>query len=46
MSNGTLYATDPKTGAWTQVGNPDFADTRFLFAAMGKLFTIESGGDL
>jgi len=43
---GSLYATDPANGAWTRVGNPDFANTAFLFAVGGSLVSIETDGSL
>lgn len=43
-SSGTLYATDPAAGTWRKVGNPDFAATRFLFAAVDRLASIEKSG--
>ncbi|NCC94789.1 MAG: hypothetical protein EOM10_16240, partial [Opitutae bacterium] len=45
-SSGTLYATDPAAGTWRKVGNPDFAATKFLFAADNQLVSIESSGNL
>ena len=44
--NGGLYVTDPANGGWTQLGKADFANTAFLFAARGKLDTIETDGSL
>ncbi|HEV3004287.1 MAG TPA: hypothetical protein VGX78_07480 [Pirellulales bacterium] len=41
---GGLYATDPGTGVWGQVGRPEFGATRFLFAAGDFLYTIETDG--
>ena len=43
-SSGTLYATDPAAGTWRKVGNPDFAATKFLFAAVDELVSIEKSG--
>ena len=43
-SSGTLYATDPAAGTWKKVGNPDFAATKFLFAAVDRLVSIEKSG--
>ena len=43
-SSGALYATDPAAGTWRKVGNPDFAATRFLFAAVDRLASIEKSG--
>ena len=45
-SSGTLYATDPAAGTWRKVGNPDFAATKFLFAADNQLVSIENSGNL
>ena len=45
-SSGALYATDPAAGTWRKVGNPDFAATKFLFAAGDRLVSIEDGGSL
>ncbi|MGD9613237.1 MAG: PQQ-binding-like beta-propeller repeat protein [Kiritimatiellia bacterium] len=45
-SSGTLYATDPAAGTWQAVGRPDFAATKFLFAAARQLVSIESTGSL
>ncbi len=45
-SSGTLYATDPAAGTWRKVGNPDFASTKFLFAADNQLVSIENTGTL
>ena len=45
-SNGGLYVTDLHTGAWRQLGQPDFGATAFLFAANGSLYTIETDGSL
>jgi len=44
--SGALYVTDPATGAWKQLGKPDFANTSFLFDAGGKLCTIEKDGSM
>ena len=43
-SSGALYATDPAAGTWRKVGNPDFAATKFLFAAVDRLASIEKSG--
>jgi len=43
-SSGALYATDPAAGTWRKVGNPDFAATRFLFAAVDRLASLEKSG--
>lgn len=45
-TGGALYETDGVTGAWKQLGKPEFADTAFLFAMMGKLVSIEKNGNL
>jgi len=45
-ASGALYVTNPATGAWKQLGKPDFAATRFMMAAAGRLFTIEKDGSL
>ena len=45
-TGGALYETDGKTGAWKQLGKPEFADTVFLFAVKGKLVSIEKNGNL
>jgi hypothetical protein len=45
-SGGALYATDPATGSWKQLGKPDFANTAFIFDAGGKLCTIEKDGSM
>ncbi len=45
-SSGTLYETNPGNGKWKQIGKPEFASTRFIFAAQGSLFTIEKSGNL
>ena len=45
-SGGALYATDPAAGTWQKLGNPDFAATKFLFAADSQLVSIESSGSL
>jgi hypothetical protein len=45
-SGGALYATDPATGSWKQIGKSDFANTAFMFDAGGKLATIEKDGSM
>lgn len=45
-SAGALYASDPAAGTWRKVGQSDFADTKFLFAAGGSLASIETSGTL
>ncbi len=44
--SGALYATEPASGAWKQLGKPDFTATALLMAAAGRLFTIENDGSL
>ena len=45
-SGGSLYATDPADGSWSQIGGADFANTAFLFAAENALASIEQDGTL
>lgn len=45
-SSGALYATDPATGRWQQLGKPEFGNTAFLFAFPDGLATIETDGSL
>jgi hypothetical protein len=45
-TNGYLYATDLSTGTWRQVGQGEFGNTAFLFAAADNLYTIETDGSL
>ena len=45
-SNGGLYSTRPANGSWTQIGQPDFNNTRFMFAVGPWLYTIEADGSL
>jgi hypothetical protein len=45
-TSGALYVTDPASGVWKQVGKNDFAATKFLFAAAGRLFSIEKDGSM
>ena len=40
---GTLYETNPATGAWKQIGKPEFAKTDYMFGTGDSLYTIESG---
>jgi hypothetical protein len=44
--NGTLHETNLATGQRTQIGGPDFGNTKFMFAAGADLYTIESDGNL
>lgn len=44
--NGGLYRTNPYTGAWSQVGDNVFGETKFMFALGGWLYTIENDGSL
>ena len=45
-SSGVLYVTNLDTGAWKDVGKPEFANTRFMFASAGRLYTVETSGSL
>ena len=45
-SSGALYRTDPASGRWKALGKPAFKNTRFMFSAGGKLYTIERNGNL
>ncbi len=45
-SSGALYVTDPATGRWQQLGQPEFGNTAFLFALSDGLATIETDGSL
>jgi hypothetical protein len=45
-SNGGLYVTDLGTGNWTQVGKPEFGNTRLMFATGDTLYTVETDGTL
>ena len=38
-----LYETNPATGAWKQIGKPEFAKTDYMFATGDSLYTIERG---
>ena len=44
--NGTLHETKVANGQSRQLGKPDFANTKFLFASSRELFTIETDGSL
>lgn len=44
--SGALYRTDLNTGRWVQVGQAEFAKTRFFFADNRSLYTIETDGSL
>ncbi len=43
---GYLWATGLDPGRWKQVGKPAFGNTAFIFAAVGRLYTIENDGSL
>ncbi len=43
-TGGALYATNPETGTWKQLGKAEFANTMFLFAEGGWLYTMEKAG--
>ena len=45
-TNGGFYETNLGTGAWTQLGKAEFADTVFLFGAGDHVYTIEKSGSL
>lgn len=45
-SDGVLYVTDVNKGTWRAIGKPEFAQTRFMFAADNHLYTIETNGSL
>ena len=45
-ANGGLWATGLDTGTWKRIGKPEFGNTTFLFAAVGRLYTIEKDGSL
>lgn len=44
--SGALYVTDLSNGRWSQIGKPEFANTRFLFSVGPNLYTIETDGSL
>ncbi|MBL9094420.1 MAG: hypothetical protein JNL96_24575 [Planctomycetaceae bacterium] len=44
--DGRLFATTPSNGLWLQVGQADFANTRFMFVVRQYLYTVESDGNL
>jgi hypothetical protein len=43
---GRLWRTNPETGRRAQVGKPEFAATRHVFAAGDGLYTVEESGNL
>lgn len=45
-ASGSLFVTDPITGKWSSIGNPEFISTLFMFSAAGKLYSIEESGSL
>ena len=45
-TNGGLYETNLDNGAWTQLGQAEFGDTTFMFAADDHVYTIEKSGSL
>jgi hypothetical protein len=45
-AGGALYATDPQTGNWRQIGKADFANTSRLFSAGASLLSLEKDGSL
>lgn len=45
-TDGTLQMTKLGTGERTQIGQPDFGATVFIFSAFDQLWTIESSGTL
>ena len=45
-SNGTLFETRLSTGIWQQLGKPEFVNTKFLCAGLGKIYSIEANGAL
>ena len=45
-SDGVLYRTDTASGKWTQLGKAEFGPTRFIFGALGRLYSIEKSGNL
>jgi hypothetical protein len=45
-SDGVLYSTDLSKGTWKNIGKPEFAQTKFMFAADNHLYTIETNGSL
>jgi hypothetical protein len=44
--NGQLISSDLHTGNRRSVGNADFAATRFMLPVGGKIYTIETSGNL
>jgi len=45
-SGGGLYVVNPQNGDWRQIGQPEFGNTRLLFASRSSLYTIENDGSL
>ncbi|HVS34860.1 MAG TPA: hypothetical protein VMS17_04710, partial [Gemmataceae bacterium] len=45
-TNGGFYETDLGDGKWVQLGNAEFGDTLFMFAAGEDVYTIEKSGSL
>jgi hypothetical protein len=45
-SGGALYETDSASGAWKQVGKPEFAGTLLLLGLGDQLVSIEKSGSL
>lgn len=46
QSNGSLYATNINTGVKLGIGKAEFRNTKYLFEAAGKLYSIEKDGNL
>ncbi len=44
--NGALYVTDANTGAWKQIGKPEFRGTVFLAHTEDTLYSVEATGSL
>jgi hypothetical protein len=44
--NGALYVTDAQTGAWKQIGKPEFRGTVFLAHTDDTLYSVEATGSL
>ena len=44
--SGILYATNPGTGAYVQVGKAEFGKTQRMFSTADGLFSIEADGSL
>jgi hypothetical protein len=45
-ADGILYCTNLADGTWQQIGNADFAATRFMLSERNSLYTIETDGTL